>query len=151
MWIGEFSEKAGLNVATVRFYVRSGLLHPKQASSGGSRPYMEFSQNDLRTVRAIRAGQAMGMSLTEIKLLASERRAGGKDQMLKAMITQRDKLTMRADEIAAMRQFVEAKIKWLRGGALGTPPELSMVGEGPSTTSASGSARGRSLGRSRVS
>lgn len=131
MWIGEFSEKAGLNVATVRFYVRSGLLHPRKTSSSGVRPYMEFSQKDLSVVRAIRAGQAMGMSLAEIKLLASERRAGGKARMLEAMICQCDRLKMRADEIAAMQNFVDAKIAWLRGGALGTPPELAIVGRTP--------------------
>lgn len=96
MWIGEFSQAAGLNVATVRFYVRSGLLHPRLGSVGGSRPYMEFSQKDLRTLNAIRAGQAMGMSLAEIKLLASERRVGGKQQMLQAMTAQRDKLELTA-------------------------------------------------------
>lgn len=130
MWIGEFSEKAGLNVATVRFYVRSGLLHPRKVSATGARPYMVFSQRDLGVVRAIRAGQAMGMSLVEIKLLASERRAGGKDRLLQAMICQRDRLKARADEIAALQNFVDAKIAWLRGGALGTPPELAIHGNG---------------------
>lgn len=125
MWIGEFSEKAGLSVATVRFYVRSGLLHPRKVSSSGARPYMAFSDKDIGVVRAIRAGQALGMSLVEIKLLAHERRAGGKDRMLQAMIAQRDRLDRRANEIAALQKFVDAKIRWLRGGALGTPPEQS--------------------------
>ena len=129
MWIGEFSETAGLNVATVRFYVRSGLLQPSQGSVGGTRPYMEFSQKDLRTLSAIRAGQAMGMSLAEIKLLVSERRAGGRDRMLRAMIVQRDKLNERVREVSAMLQFVEAKIRWLRAGGIGTPPEPSISGK----------------------
>jgi len=127
MWIGEFSQAAGLNLATVRFYVRSGLLHPRPGSVGGSRPYMEFSQKDLRTLNSIRAGQALGMSLAEIKLLASERRAGGKQRMLQAMIAQRDKLARQAAELEALRQFVDAKIAWLRSGAAGSPPELAMV------------------------
>ncbi|WP_073468704.1 MerR family transcriptional regulator [Rhizobacter sp. OV335] len=125
MWIGEFSERAGLNVATVRFYVRSGLLHPRQGSVGGARPYMEFSEKDLRNLGAIRAGQAMGMSLSEIKLLVSERRAGGRDRMLQAMLAQQEKLNERAEELSAMQKFVDAKISWLRGGAIGAPPELS--------------------------
>lgn len=127
MWIGEFAQVAGLNVAAVRFYVRLGLLHPRPGSVGGSRPYMEFSQKDLRTVKAIRAGQAMGMSLAEIKLLASERRVGGKQRMLQAMIAQRDKLQERATELEALRQFIVAKIAWLRSGAAGQPSELEMA------------------------
>jgi DNA-binding transcriptional MerR regulator len=127
MWIGEFSKVAGLNVATIRFYVRSGLLRPRPGSAGGSRPYMEFSQNDLRTLNAIRAGQTMGMSLAEIKRLASERRAGGKHRMLQALIAQRDKLQEQANDLEALRQFVDAKISWLRSGAVGSPPELAMT------------------------
>ena len=112
MWIGEFSQAAGLNLATVRFYVRSGLLHPRPGSVGGSRPYMEFSQKDLRTLNSIRAGQALGMSLAEIKLLASERRAGGKQRMLQAMIAQRDKLARQAADRAARRYALCFDPRW---------------------------------------
>ena len=38
MWIAEFSEAAGLSVATVRFYVRQGLLTPGAGVAGGARP-----------------------------------------------------------------------------------------------------------------
>jgi DNA-binding transcriptional MerR regulator len=71
----------------------------------------------------------MGMSLAEIKLVVSERRAGGRERMLQAMIVQRDKLNDRADELSAMLRFVDAKILWLRGGAIGTPPEPSVSGD----------------------
>ena len=124
MWIGEFSRVAGLSVATIRFYVRSGLLHPKPGSVGGSRPYLEFSPKDLRTLTAIRAGQAIGLSLADIKLLAKERRAGVQHQMLQALMAQRDKLQAQAQDLEALRQFVDAKINWLRCGAAGSPPEL---------------------------
>jgi DNA-binding transcriptional MerR regulator len=128
MWIAEFSEAAGLNVATVRFYVRQGLLAPGSGVAGGARPYLEFSPRDLRIVAAIRAGQAMGMSLAEIKLLVTERRAGGRNAMLKAMQAQRDKLGRQAKELAAMVRFIDAKILWLRDGASGVPPEPPKVG-----------------------
>ena len=129
MWIGEFANAAGLNVATVRFYVRSGLLQPRQGSVGGTRPYMEFSEKDLRTLSAIRAGQAMGMSLAEIKRLSASVRAGGRERMLQAMIVQRDRLGDRAKEVSAMLQFVDAKIRWLRRGGIGKPPEPSAAGD----------------------
>ena len=143
MWIGEFSNAANLSVATVRFYVRSGLLQPRQGRVGGTRPYMEFSQKDLRTLSAIRAGQAMGMSLAEIKLLVSERRAGGMERMLQAMIVQRDKLNKRASELSSMLQFVEAKIRWLREGGIGTPPEPSVSSDSRAMSSVPKSATRR--------
>lgn len=117
MWIGEFSEVAGLSVGTVRFYVRTGLLHPKVGAAGGSRPYLDFSPRDLRLVAAIRAGQALGMSLDEIKSLVDERRAGGgQGKMLQAMTVQRERLGRRAAEVEALIRFVDAKISWLRAG-----------------------------------
>jgi DNA-binding transcriptional MerR regulator len=125
MWIKEFSQAAGLSVGTVRFYVRSGLLHPRLGTAGGSRPYLEFSEKDLRLIAAIKAGQALGMSLTEIKSLLDERRAGGagKTRMLQTMTAHRQKLSQRATELEALIRFVDAKILWLRVGSSGPMPE----------------------------
>jgi len=92
MWIGQFSAKVELSVATVRFYVRAGLFKPKLGPTGGSRPYLKFSQRDLRLVGAIRMGQAMGLSLCEIKLLIDERRTGGRERMLETMTDLRGRL-----------------------------------------------------------
>lgn len=128
MWIAEFSQQAGLSVATVRFYVRSGLLQPKTGLAGGTRPYLEFSPRDLRLVAAIRAGQAMGMSLAEIQLLMNERRAGGRGRILQAMRARRDRLRQQQKELAAMLRFVDAKIAWLQAGAPGVPPEPPKIG-----------------------
>ncbi|WP_081502630.1 helix-turn-helix domain-containing protein [Variovorax sp. CF313] len=125
MWIKEFSESAGLPVATVRFYVKSKLLHPKLGTAGGSRPYMEFSEKDLWLTAAIKAGQALGISLAEIKSLIDERRGGDrtKAKLLQTMISHRQRLSQRATEVAALIQFVDAKISWLRGGSSGPMPE----------------------------
>jgi MerR family Zn(II)-responsive transcriptional regulator of zntA len=125
MWIKQFSETAGLPIGTVRFYVRSGLLHPKVGVVGGSRPYMTFSERDVRLIAAIRAGQTLGMSLIEIKSLVDERLAGdkGKAKMLHAMTSRREKLAQQATELAALIGFVDAKISWLRGGSVGPMPD----------------------------
>jgi DNA-binding transcriptional MerR regulator len=125
MWIAEFSEAAGLPVATTRFYVRRGLLHPRMGTAGGSRPYLEFSPRDLRLARAIQAGQALGMSLAEIKSLIDERRAGGagKQKMLAAMAAHRQKLTQRARELRVLIKFVDAKMAWLQGDGSSPMPD----------------------------
>ncbi|MEZ2298376.1 MerR family transcriptional regulator [Variovorax sp. RCC_210] len=146
MWIAEFSQAAGLNVATVRFYVRQGLLTPSAGMAGGARPYLEFSPRDMRIVAAIRAGQAMGMSLADIKLLMNERRAGGRKVMLQTMVAQREKLSRQAKELAAMVRFIDAKISWLRAGASGAPPEPPRVGA--SAAGGSGAKRASRAGAS---
>lgn len=123
MWIAEFARRAGVRQTTVRHYLREGLLSPRTGPSGGSRPYLEFTESDLRLLSAIQAGQALGLSLQEIKLLIGERRSGsGHARMLKALTAQRDKLRGRALELQAMLTFLERKIAWLETGAKGPPP-----------------------------
>lgn len=123
MWIAEFARRAGVKQTTVRHYLREGLLSPRTGLAGGSRPYLEFTEADLRLLSAIQAGQALGLSLPEIKLLIGERRSGGgQARMLKALTAQRDKLRGRALELQAMLVFLDRKIAWLEKGAKGPPP-----------------------------
>ncbi|MDR6768205.1 DNA-binding transcriptional MerR regulator [Acidovorax delafieldii] len=123
MWIAEFARRAGVKQTTIRHYLREGLLSPRPGLAGGSRPYLEFTESDLRLLSAIQAGQALGLSLPEIKLLIGERRAAsGQARMLKALTAQRDKLRSRALELQAMLTFLDRKIAWLETGAKGPPP-----------------------------
>jgi MerR family Zn(II)-responsive transcriptional regulator of zntA len=123
MWIAEFARRAGVKQTTVRHYLREGLLSPRTGLAGRSRPYLEFTEADLRLLSAIQAGQALGLSLPEIKLLIGERRSGsGQARMLKALTAQRDKLRGRALELQAMLAFLDRKIAWLETGAKGPPP-----------------------------
>ena len=122
MWIAEFARRAGVKQTTVRHYLREGLLSPRTGLAGGSRPYLEFTEADLRLLSAIQAGQALGLSLPEIKLLIGERRSGsGQARMLKALTAQRDKLRGRALELQGMLAFLDRKIAWLETGAKGPP------------------------------
>lgn len=123
MWIAEFARRAGVKQTTVRHYLREGLLSPRAGPVGGSRPYLDFTETDLRLLSAIRAGQSLGLSLPEIKLLIGERRSGGgRAQMLKTLTAQRGKLRARAVELQAMLAFLDRKIRWLEAGAKGKPP-----------------------------
>ncbi|WP_017759916.1 helix-turn-helix domain-containing protein [Pseudacidovorax intermedius] len=123
MWIAEFARRAGVKQTTIRHYLREGLLSPRTGLAGGSRPYLEFTESDLRLVSAIQAGQALGLSLQEIGVLIGERRSGsGQARMLKALTAQRDKLRSRALELQAMLSFLDRKIEWLEAGAKGPPP-----------------------------
>ncbi len=53
MRISELSEKAGLPVGTVKFYLRSGLLHQGQLVSATQAEYDESHLERLRLVRAL--------------------------------------------------------------------------------------------------
>ena len=64
--IGQLAQTAGVNVETIRYYQRIGLLPLPKRDYGSIRRY---SADDLKRVRFIRGAQALGFSLDEIALL----------------------------------------------------------------------------------
>jgi len=66
--IGTLAKKAGVNVETIRFYQRRGLLVEPVKPFKGVRHY---SEHDVQRVRFIKQGQKVGFSLDEILELLS--------------------------------------------------------------------------------
>ncbi|MBX9813050.1 MAG: Hg(II)-responsive transcriptional regulator [Burkholderiales bacterium] len=64
--IGQLAQAAEVNVETVRYYQRIGLLPLPRRDYGSIRRY---SADDLKRVRFIRRAQALGFSLDEVALL----------------------------------------------------------------------------------
>src|SRR5512133_3255516 len=64
MRIGEVAEQAGVNVETLRYYERRGLLPDPVRSPGGHRDYGDEA---VRFVRAVKEAQTLGFSLGEIE------------------------------------------------------------------------------------
>jgi len=64
--IGALSRESGVNLETIRYYERGGLLPAPQRSASGYRHYREA---DVRRVRFIRRGRELGFSLEEIRAL----------------------------------------------------------------------------------
>ena len=68
--IGRLARQAGVNVETVRYYQRRGLLEEPRRPPGGIRRYGEAHA---RRLRFIKQAQGLGFSLEEVKdLLALE-------------------------------------------------------------------------------
>src|SRR5882757_1326555 len=66
MRTSEAAQMAGVNVQTLRFYERRGLLpDPPRRNSG----YREYGPNTVNLVRFIKWTQGMGFSLTEVDRL----------------------------------------------------------------------------------
>jgi len=61
--IGVFAQAAGVNVETIRFYQRKGLLSEPDKPLGGIRRY---GGNDVARVRFVKSAQQLGFSLDEI-------------------------------------------------------------------------------------
>ena len=64
--IGKLSSLAGVNIDTVRYYERHGLLAPSARLASGYRRYGDL---ELARLRFIRRAQKLGFSLKEIKSL----------------------------------------------------------------------------------
>ncbi len=68
--IGQLAKQAQVNVETIRYYERRGLLpEPPRRWSG----YREYSQADVAHIRSIKRAKELGFSLSEISELLSLR------------------------------------------------------------------------------
>jgi len=61
--IGEVARAAGVNIDTIRFYERRGVLPPPERRPSGYRTYTEATVERLQLARAL---QGLGLTLDEI-------------------------------------------------------------------------------------
>jgi Hg(II)-responsive transcriptional regulator len=111
MWIGEAAEQAGVNVQTLRYYERRGLLpKPPRRASG----YREFPDDAVRVVRFIKRAQELGFSLDEVEDLLKLRRGSRLNRKQIRSVAERrvrqieQKITELARMRAALRRLVHA-------------------------------------------
>lgn len=81
---GQVAEAAGVNVQTLRYYERRGLLREPPRSLGGHRLY---PSQTVTLLRVIKAAQRLGFTLDEVAGLLEVRRhrhGGGRDAGLHA-------------------------------------------------------------------
>src|ERR1700674_2207800 len=64
--ISELASKGNVNLETIRYCEREGLMRPPQRTSSGHRAY---APPDVLRLRFIKRSQALGFTLTEIKEL----------------------------------------------------------------------------------
>jgi len=64
--IGELANRGKVNLETIRYYEREGLMQSPQRTSSGHRAY---APRDLLRLRFIKRAQALGFTLAEIKEL----------------------------------------------------------------------------------
>lgn len=73
MKIGQVATRAGVNIDTLRYYERRGLLaEPERRPSG----YREYPEETVPIIRFIKRAQELGFTLNEIEELISLRDAG---------------------------------------------------------------------------
>lgn len=129
MLIAEFRRRTGLTRDAVRLYVELGLLKPAVDPGNG---YQRFAEMDVERAGMIRVARELGFSLKQMVPLAREYEAGRLDvkQQLALMRRQLALIEAQAARVAAMRDYVRAKIAWLEGGARGDAPAFAACAHG---------------------
>lgn len=102
MTIGGLAKAAGVNIETVRYYQRRGLLPEPEKPLGGIRRY---DHGDLSRLGFIKSAQRLGFSLEEIALLLKLEDGTGCDEA--RMIAER-KLSDLRERIADMQRIEQA-------------------------------------------
>src|SRR5438067_6848368 len=103
MKVGEVAARAGVNVATLRYYERRGLLPAPDREPSGHRRYDEET---VRFLRAIKEAQAVGFTLSEIgEYLQASRRSGAAPEALRVrMAAKIDEIDARIAGLRRMRE-----------------------------------------------
>jgi DNA-binding transcriptional MerR regulator len=70
MWIAELSRRAGVPVATIKYYLREGLLPPGEAVGATRSRYDETHVRHLRLIRAL--VEVGGLSLSRVRDVLAE-------------------------------------------------------------------------------
>ena len=66
MKIGQLAQRSGVNIDTVRYYEREGLLPKAQRLASG---YRVYDESDVKRLRFVRRAKALGFTLVEIREL----------------------------------------------------------------------------------
>lgn len=113
MRIGELASQAGVTTKTLRYYERIGVLSPPSRSRSG---YRDYRPDALDRLGFIRAGQAVGLSLGEIRQVVALRDHGETpcDHVYRLLQRRTTELDERIGELQALRRDLQALAKRAR-------------------------------------
>jgi redox-sensitive transcriptional activator SoxR len=103
MKVGEVAARAGVNVETLRYYERRGLLPDPEREPSGHRRY---DDETVRFLRAIKEAQAVGFTLSEIDeyLRAAKRSRKPSEALRVRMASKIDEIDLRIAGLQRMRE-----------------------------------------------
>jgi Hg(II)-responsive transcriptional regulator len=121
MWMSQAAEQAGVNVQTIRYYERRGLLPaPPRRISG----YRELAPDTVRRIRFIKRAQDLGFSLDEVAELLKLRTARPHTRQRVRGIAERrlEQVERKIAELQAMRNALRTLVQHCHsGGTLECP------------------------------
>jgi DNA-binding transcriptional MerR regulator len=121
MWVSEAARKAGVNVQTLRYYERRGLLPKAPRRPSG---YRELPDETVRIVRFIKRAQQLGFSLDAVEVLLRLRRDSGRNRQQIRTVAQgqMQQIDKKIAELERMRAALRKLVSSCRyGGTLHCP------------------------------
>jgi Hg(II)-responsive transcriptional regulator len=123
MLIAAAADQAGVNVQTIRYYERRGLL-PRPARR--STTYRQYSPDAIRVVRFVKRAQDLGFTLDEIAELLELRGESRRDRgRIRALAEQ--KLRQVEHKIAELQSMQQALAHLVHCCAAGTTLECPII------------------------
>lgn len=107
MRIGEVAARAGVTTKAIRYYERVGVLAPPARTEAG---YRRYDPGTLTRLRFVRAAQAVGLSLGEIRDVIAFRDRGEAPcgHVLELIGRHAGEITARIDELERLRSDLAA-------------------------------------------
>ena len=103
MRIGELATITGTTTKTLRFYEDAGLIAPPKRTDSG---YRDYDENAAQSIGFIKAGQAVGLTLAQIRQLLALRHDGrppctAATELLDARLVE---VTRKIEELQSLRR-----------------------------------------------
>jgi DNA-binding transcriptional MerR regulator len=138
---GQLAQRVGVNLETVRFYEKEGLLAPASRTASG---YRQFAEDTVNRLEFVKRAKELGFSLAEIRelLVLQDSNADCCDDV-------RDRLQKKLAAVLAKRAELESLEAQLRSALRKCNRQLKQLapqhaGECPVLKQMAGSARSRS-------
>ena len=127
MTIGQLADGAGVNVETIRYYERRGLLRTPERTAAG---YRQYRDTDAERLRFIKQAQEYGFTLNEIAVLlaATDDEPAPFDLVRARAVAKLAAVDDEMSRLAAQRARLEALVQACSAGDDGC---LGLRDEGP--------------------
>ena len=144
MTIGGLAKAAGVNVETIRYYQRLGLIGEPVKAPGRQRRYGDVA---LAEVAFVRRAQQLGFTLAEIKELQELSEAGRWGEVRKLAQRRHARLALQARQLMLMTRRLKALLQGPRMHATGADPLIAALRHEPGE--GRGGKKGRMINRRR--
>lgn len=106
--IGKLAKNAGVNIETIRYYQRRGLLDKPSKPLGGHRRY---TLEQTKRVRFIKRAQALGFTLDEVRALLSLDAACACDETRALAVRKMNLIEQKIANLTAMQQALSGLVQ----------------------------------------